>query len=318
MATLTFVVTTKNQHDELFLLLKTISAETNEKTDIIIIDESDEIWEFSDLSTFNFNCNVQYIFRPATSLDQSLIDGSRLATGDFVWWFGDDFILPGALTEVLKNIEEIQNLSFLWLNSAQKESNESHTFNLPKSLTVNNPNFIFDFPVGQLAFISSTVFRRYELSHYLNEAEKHEGSALVCLFLALSVIANGQNFHVDRGLFFLSSPKPPGKKRWYDPIKVWGVEYPKLLLLFEQDFDKGKIRQAIKKNMVLVLKAIISERAKGYEQGFASRNTSVLKLITVYKWTLGFWFYFPFLLINHMVLRVLFRVYVKILQFFNG
>jgi glycosyltransferase involved in cell wall biosynthesis len=311
MPYLSICIPTCNQAKALDALLESIEAGWDSRLEIVICDESDGDDSSLVVEKYSKIYPIKYLNRSRGGLDKAVLDLVQIAAGDYIWWIGDDKILPGGIRTIISYLKEMDP-DFLWVNSSEM-SNPSHlTFNLLDSVVTHDPNDLLSFDLGLLGFITATVFRRSVAVRYLDSAASFKGSAWVCLYLILSVVTSGGKLAILKTPCFSSYPKPSGEVRWYDQFQVFGINLLHIAAQFESHFDNVKFKKSITRNLVRVLKSIIVERALGYKTGFASPSVSLKSLFINYYNYLPFWVYLPLLIVPSSLLSILYPLYKKI------
>lgn len=312
---LSICIPTYNQPGELDELLASISIEALDQVEIVICDESIDDASSRIVEKY-INClPIRYFKRERTGLDLALIFLVEEAIGEYIWWVGDDCLLPGAVDKVLNIVSSNPSLDFVWINSCDATDHEKRTWAVTDSRYFGSCDDVLELDIGLLAFITATVFKRSSAIECLGRASMHAGSALVCMYIILSVISReGDKYYLGEPCF-VSNPKPAGEIRWYNQIQVFGINLPMITDEFRSNFSRRRYKAALSKNMLMVLRAIVYERAIGLSTGFADRrNFNSLKFIKIY-WTFGyFWLFFPLTFLPLKILSLLYRFYAQLLK----
>lgn len=229
-----------------------------------------------------------------------------------MWWIGDDVIAPEAIQRVIFLIEEHQDLTFIWVNSHDVRDKDALTINDRRSYFFSDKNQILELDIGLLGFITATIFKRRIAIPGLEQAKKHVGSAFVCMYIILSVIVQDGKYYFLGTPCFSSNTKPPGEVRWYDQFQVFGINLFYIVKEFEGSFSKRKIRKALLKNLSMVIKAVIVERALGLKTGFASPSPKLVSLARLYWSYWLFWLLLPLLITPRFILKPFYFFYKKL------
>ncbi len=310
MPFLSICIPTYNQPIAVDHLLNTIVGQWRADIEVVVCDDSQNDDTGFIVNEYSKLIPINYVKRDRGGLDKAVIDLVDMATGDYVWWIGDDKILPGGIATVIEFLKK-KAPDFLWVNSFDELNPSQRTFDLPDDVITYNPNELLSFDLGLLGFITATIFRRELAAKHLNAASLYQGSAWACLYLILCVVTSGGKLAILKAPCFSSLPKPSGEIRWYDQFQVFGINLLNVVLKFSECFDKQKFKFALNKNLERVLKSILVERALGYKTGFASSSISLKPLfVNYYKFPL-FWLYLPFLVIPSSFLKVLYSRYKK-------
>jgi hypothetical protein len=255
---------------------------------------------------------IQYFRGKKEGVDSAIIFLTEKARGLFVWWIGDDVIAPGAIQKILSLIDQYQDLSFIWVNSHCIKNEEALAVNNRRCYFFSNRDQIFDLDIGLLGFITATVFKRDLAIPGMAQARKHVGSAFVCMYIVLYVIAQEGRYYFLGTPCFSSNPKPSGEVRWYDQFQVFGINLFHIVKEFEGSFNKRQIKKALSKNLAMVVKAIIVERALGLKTGFASPSPKLIPLAKLYWSYWVFWAALPLLILPTFILKGLYGLYRKL------
>jgi hypothetical protein len=129
------------------------------------------------------------------------------------------------------------------------------------------------------------------------------------MYIVLYVISRGRSSYYAGESFFSSYPKPPGEVRWYDQTQVFGISLFKIVNAFKDDFDAKILKNALSKNLSMVLKAIFVERAMGLKTGFASGNKKIISLAFIYWNYLNFYKFFPLIILPVTISRLLYKAF---------
>lgn len=310
MPFLSICIPTYNQPIAVERLLNSISNQWRDNLEIIVCDDSNNQDTKIVVSEYSRHIPIKYIQRNRAGLDRAVIDLVRMANGDYIWWVGDDNILPNGIDNVFGFLEQVMP-DFLWVNSCDAFDTSLVTFPIKNDVVTYNPNDFLIFDVGLLGFITATIFKRGVAAKHLDSATAHNGSAWVCLYLILCVVTSGGKLSILKTPCFSSFPKPSGEVRWYDQFQVFGINLLHIVLEFQKSFDKAKLRTALNNNLVRVLKAVLVERAMGYKTGFASPSPKLIPLFVNYYQFLQFWVYLPLLMVPPRILNILYAIYKK-------
>jgi glycosyltransferase involved in cell wall biosynthesis len=310
MPFLSICIPTYNQPVAVDNLLSAIVEQWQVDIEVIVCDDSQAEATAVIVEKYSEIIPIRYLRRARGGLDKAIIDLVDAAAGDYVWWIGDDKILPDGIATVLEFLKK-NDPDFLWVNSFDELNPVQQTFDLQGDVITYDPNELLSFDIGLLGFITATILKRRLAARHLNTAYLHLGSAWVCLYIVLCVVTSGGRLAILSTPCFSSLPKPSGEVRWYDQFQVFGVNLLHIVLNFSERFDKNKLISALNRNLERVLRSILVERALGYKTGFASSSVSVKPLfINYYKFPL-FWLYLPLLVIPSAVLKVLYSLYKK-------
>ncbi len=303
---LTICIVTRNQPDRVDQIIRAlIGSCTKHSVELIVNDGSTNSLTNDVVDRYNSLGNIRLIQDASRSLDEALINTLEVAQGEYIWNLGDDIPYPNAVVKILEIIEKNNDINFLWINSEEEGNPKKKTLSLEFSHYVDNKDDLLKFDVGLLGFISSTIYKKNVAVKCINDAKKFTGSIFVSLFIALSVLAQNGKIYIEKDALIKSKPKLPGEGRWYDPYEVFGLNIKKILNEFEMNFSKKAYQNAVKSNIVRVLRAIIYERSMGYASGFAATNFKFCEYMASYKGYPSTWIYIPALYLPNSVLKMI-------------
>lgn len=307
---LSICIPTYNQSSSVRRLLDELFLQYVPEIEIIIRDDStnDETMEM--VQRFQRILPIRYYRGQREGLDSAIIFLTNQARGDFVWWIGDDVISSFAVKKILLILNNNNDISFLWINSSNFYDSKQLTCKTKHSgLFVDKNDVLKRIDIGLLGFITATIFKREIGANCLTDAKNYVGSAFVCLYIVLYVISRGGSNYYAGDSFFFSYPKPPGEVRWYDQTQVFGISLFKIASVFKNDFDVKILKNALSKNLSIVLKAIFVERAMGFQTGFAAGNKKIFTLAYIYWNYLNFYKIFPLLILPVPVAKILYKFF---------
>ncbi len=308
---LSVCVPTCNQSDAVRKLLEGLMPQYVTAIEVIVRDDSVNNETEEVVAEYQKVAPIRYFRGKKEGLDVAIIFLTEEARGLFVWWIGDDVIAPGAIRKIISLIEEYRDLSFVWVNSRNIRSNDVLTVNDCSNHFFSDRNKILDIDIGLLGFITATIFKRELAIPGMVQARKHVGSAFVCMYIVLYVIAQDERCYFLGTPCFSSNPKPSGEVRWYDQFQVFGINLFHIVKEFEGSFNKRQIRRALSRNLAMVIKAIIVERALGLKTGFASPSPKLVPLARLYWSYWIFWVALPLLISPNFILKILYGLYRK-------
>ena len=301
-----------NQSDKVREFFKNIIPQLNPEIsshiEIVIRDDSTNDETKNVVSRYPHN-NLRYFCEKKEGIDQALIFLLEKARGEFVWWFGDDVLEDGIVEILLDIIKSNPAISLIYLNSKNINDDSDIAFRKEGDYFFRDRNQVLEEINDQLGFITAVVFSRRYAMQSLNLAYKHIGTSWVSLFIILSVVANGEKFYFIQKPYILSSPKPPGEKRWYDSFQVHGINYFLIVQEFKDYFDKKVLRKALAEKFGRSWRAVVVERAMGLTTGFGSKSPKVLKMAKLYWSYPEFYIALPLFLTPRLVLKIFYKLY---------
>lgn len=275
--------------------LSLLSKENSGSIEIIICDDSPNDLILSIVNEYKDKIPIKYFRGAGEGLDSALIKLIEFSSGKYIWWLGDDSLIPGSVEKVCKTLSLNKDLIFLWVNSHSIDDGKL-TFGDVKSSFFNDRDKLLNYDIGLLGFITATIFRRNESIKALEKAKNHIDSAFACLYIILHVLSSKGQIGILGESCFTSREKPSGEIRWYDQFQVFGINLYDIVNEFDNIFTKSAQRKALAHNLVKVLKAILVERALGFTTGFASKHVSINILFLKYYSFPQFWFFLPLLI----------------------
>ena len=310
---LSVCVPTYNQAEAVKKLLENLVLQYTPQIEIVVCDDSTNNDTEEIVVEFQKIIPVRYFHRKREGLDRAVIFLTEEARGLFVWWIGDDVIGPDSIRRILTLISQNMDLSFIWVNSSDITNKNALTVSDTRNHFFKDRNEILKLDIGLLGFITATIFKRDVAVPGLTEAEKYIGSAFVCMYIILFVISReGRHYFLGTPSFH-SNPKPPGEVRWYDQFQVFGINLFHVVKNFQGYFDRHLIKKALSKNLKMVLKAIVVERALGLKTGFASSSQKVIPLAKIYWNYPEFYLVLPLLLLPRPLLSFFYVYYKRVM-----
>ena len=309
---LSICVPTYNQAGAVRKLLESLLPQYVPQMEILIRDDSENNETEKIVSELGKALPIQYFRGKKEGIDGALIFLTEQARGSFIWWIGDDVMHLGAIQRVLTLIEGHEDLSFIWVNSHNIEDKDVLTINDRRCYFFSSRDEVLEMEIGLLGFITATVFKRELALPGIEQARKHVGSAFVCMYIVLYVIAQNGRYYFLGTSCFSSNPKPSGEVRWYDQFQVFGINLFHIVKEFEGSFNKRQMRKALSKNLARVLKAILVERSLGLKTGFAAPSPKIMKMAKLYWSYPAFYVALPFILLPTPILRVLYALYKRV------
>lgn len=309
---LSICLPTYNQLGALKDLLESLVIQYDPQIEIVVRDDSTGTDTRSLIAEFQKKMPIRYFHGEREGLDSAVIFLTEEARGVFIWWIGDDVIAPGAIQRILTVINGNPDLTFIWANSSDITNSKALTVSDTQSRFYIDRNEPVKMGIGLLGFITATLIKREIALACLGSARKHIGSAFVCLYIVLYVLSQQGKYYFLGAPCFYSKPKPSGEVRWYDQFQVFGINLFKIVMEFNDRFDRRQIRKALSRNLALVVKAVIVERALGLNTGFASSSPKVAPLARLYWSYWVFWAALPMLLVPRKVLSKIYGLYKKL------
>lgn len=308
---LSICIPTYNQADRVGLFLESILPEVNGRFEILICDDSQVDSTENVVRKYKEKLPIKYWRRTdQRGVDSALLSLLGAATGEYVWWFGDDILNQGAIERITQFIDTTPELAFVWLNSEDETDSESKTFGRCQTRIFFARDELLDYDIGLLGFITAIIFKRTLAMNAMHAAERYVGTSFVSLYIVLSVLQGRGLCAMIGESCFKSQPKPSGEVRWYDQIQVFGVNLFNICKENGAAFSQAALDKALNRNMVRVMKSMLIEKALGYETGFANASFRKKKLVEIYWCNPTFWLYFIPLTLPRYVLHPFYRIII--------
>ena len=256
---LSICIPTYNQPKEVERLLNTLleQAVQNESVEIVIRDDSSNEETKKIVDNYLTKLPIRYFHGEKGGLDRAIIFLTQEAKGEYVWWLGDDDLAPGAVTEVLKIFKNYPEVSFLFLNGCTKDYPENPAIKITNSRFFIDSNEVIAELSDFLGFISATIFRKKLASDGVEKSKKYIGSAFVNLYIILSVLSQSKSNFFIKSPLIISKKREPTDPLWYDPVEVFGFNFPKIVREFKGNFSIFSIRKMLKKNLESIWRMVL-------------------------------------------------------------
>lgn len=313
-------IPTYNQPNSIRTFFDSAENQLTDDMEVIIRDDSpnDETGRVIKEWNGKLKCPVKYFKGEKSEFggyDKALLFLTREARGRYLWWCGDDILAPDAVERILALIKSNSELDFIWLNARDINIETDRGFDLGGDKAFKNGSEIFSTSVAHLGFPSVTILRHEKAIKNISGAEKFIGTTLTGYYLVLSVISqNGKAYFIQKPCL-LSHPKPQGEIRWYESFTVHGVNHYVIAQKFKDKFDKRAFRKGLADQFGLAWRAVIVERALGFNTGFASLSPKIWKLTKLYWSYPEFWVALPLFMLPRPALALAYKFYKQIKNF---
>lgn len=313
--TLSICIPTYNQPKSVEAFFKSVSSQLTNEIEILIRDDSTNGDTGFVVKKYipRVSIPIRYFKGEKAKVggyDEALLFLTDKANGEFLWWYGDDVMVPDAIKRILAIISTKPNLSFIWLNSRDINDPGDQGLNLGGDKYFRDGSEVFETNVGLLGFPSATLLRRDEALAGFDAAKMFIGTTLTGFYLVLHVLSQkNKEFMFVQNPCLLSNPKPPGEIRWYDSFQVHGINYFVIAQEFRDKFEPKSVRKGLADQYGRVWRAVIVERALGLETGFASRTPKIAKMVRLYWSYPEFYMAFPLMLMPRSILQMFYALY---------
>ena len=308
---LSFCIPTYGQPQQTRQTLESLIGEDLDGVEIVIRDDNEDAETEKIISEYQERLPIRYFRMEKQGLDRAFLFLSKEATGNFVWWFGDDFLEAGVIARVTRFLKNNSDVDLVYINSTDL-SGEQYSIQPQGSRYFFDHNEALYTLKDQLGFCSAILFKKETLVLGFDKAEGFVGTAWVTLFLVLHALTRGKNFYFFDGSNFKSNPKLMGESRWYDSFLVHGVYFAQVVLQFEDRFNCKILNELLAYKFSISWRAVIVERALGFKTGFAAAQVKLPDLIKLYWSYPELYIAVPMLLLPRPILARLYRIYKKI------
>lgn len=311
---LSICILSYNQAHEVERVLNSLVPQMTDEVEIVIRDDSTNDDTKNLVERFQRTFPIRYFHGKKEGIDKTIIFLTKEARGRFVWWMGDDEVVPTGVADVLGIVKQDNDVSFIWANyrlvngvTLAIDSRESRYFNSRDELLVLGGT--------GLGFISATVFKRELALSGLPYAEKYVGSAFANLFLVLHVISQpGKHFYL-RGPVVICHPatteeikqvvvKDNGKIK-NDAFEVFGINFAHIVREFSTQFSADATRTTLKKSFGQTWRGVLVAYVGGWDTPQGKR----LKLLKHFWMFPESWIAFVLFLMPRSVLAPLYSLY---------
>ena len=315
---LSICILTYNQPESVEAFFNSVSTQLTNEIEILIRDDStnDDTELVVKRHIAKMTVPVNYfkgVKAKVGGYDKALLFLTAKASGEFLWWYGDDVLAQGAIQRILSAISAKTNLSFIWLNSRDINNPDDQGLNLGGDKYFSDGSEVFLINVGLLGFPSATLLKREDALMGFDAAKKFIGTTLTGYYLVLHVLSQrNKEFMFLQTPCLLSNPKPPGEARWYDSFQVHGINYFVIAQEFKDKFEPKALRKGLAYLYGRIWRAVIVERALGLETGFASRSPKIIKMAKLYWSYPEFYIALPLMVMPRLILRMFYALHTEI------
>ena len=197
MTLLTIAHGTYNNFDRFEKTFKSITKKLGNypNVEFLILDDSDD--NVSEIFVKkNKSSQIKYIKGIKKSIDHAYIDLIKEASGEYVWWFGDDLFFDDSISKVLDIIKEEPD--FVWMNSIESGKK---TLNHGASAQLNGSEVIEK--IGDLlTFLSSILWKKSYIFPHLDVGKEFFGNAIGFCYPQIEAISKeGKFLYIDNPIF---------------------------------------------------------------------------------------------------------------------
>ena len=242
---LSFCIPTYGQPQKVRQTLESMVGQDMSGIEIIIRDDNIDFETENVVLEYVNRLPIRYFHMRKEGVDYAFLFLCREAKGNFIWWFGDDFLASNTFSRVIRFLKKNPFVDFMYINSTDI-TGKHYSLQFGGSRFFQDRNEVLNILKDQLGFCSALLFRKDILVLGLDEAEAYAGTFWVTLYLALHVLTKGNSFYFLGNRNFFCNPQFIGEARWYDPFLVHGVNVPIVVRQFENQFDRYILHKMLK------------------------------------------------------------------------
>ena len=313
---LSICIPTYNRPKAFKRLLSHLLPQIDSRVEIIIRDDSpnnDTKKIFHSLFD-DTNISHKYFHGPKIGVDEANLFLLENASGDYIWWFGDDDeLLDGGIKAVLNLIDKYNDLNFIWANFALIDKS---------SLAVDkdsdffrNGDEILESLGTNIGLLSTQIVKRKVALRGLQRAQKHiHGFSFASTAIVLYTASEPGRSYFLRGPFILCNPTTIDEIKSItvkdgdinnDGFITYGVYFLELLEDFKDRFSAKSIRKILTVNFSSLWRGMLVGWVGGWDTPKGKRM-SLLK----YYWSYPeFWVAFPIMLLPRWMVIALYKFY---------
>lgn len=259
---LSFCIPTCNRPNELQRLLQQLIPQLlkySDQVELIIKDDSDVIINNNAEEIFN-NSNLHGVYYRGIreGLDKANIFLAKKATGDFVWWCGDDEeLVEGAISKVIEILKS-EEIDFIFAN--YRLPNIGIAANQDVNRLVDG-NELIKIAGTNITLLSTGIYRRSLGLKGLLLAEKYIGTAFASqpiIFHAITSDISSKRIYFLGEPFLINHPTVLTEDGlFYDGVRAFGVTYFHLINEFCPPLDKNVVNEFLKNNFGHIWRGLI-------------------------------------------------------------
>ena len=317
---LSICIPTYNRPEELRRLLESVMPQMDERVEFVIGDDGDELVTGKVLADFPGADIIYFKNQKRLGFDANLIAVTARATGEYVWWCGDDDVIaPGAIKRVLSMLLQRYKLDFIWSNYYAFPNEKELTRNLGPSHLFRDSNEVLEKIGSPLAYMSSIIFRKELILPYLSSNNSYIiGTGFANLALVLWILSKAKaNYylHEPNIICYLSSPAAPGieDKPTYDGFQVFAINFYDIVKSFmgKGSIKNHSLRKLITENFSHVWKGILVGKARNGGELWAPRRSASLLFSRYWSYP-DYWIALPFFLMPQKLVEYCYKLFKKV------
>lgn len=311
---LSICILSYNQAPDIERLLNSLVPQVTDEVEIIIRDDSTNNETELLVERLSNIIPIRYFHGKKEGIDKTVIFLTNEARGEFVWWLGDDEVLPDGVGSVLEVIKRVPDVTFIWANYRLVYGTKL-AIDLQASRLFKSKDELLELGGAGLGFVSATVFKRKSALTGIDESKKYAGSFFVNLYLVLYVISQpGRHYYV-HGPVVICHPatvdeikmvvvKSPGVIK-NDAFEVFGVTFSRIVREFAAAFSSVTVRRVINKSFGQTWRGVLVAWVGGWDTPKGKR----VRMIKYFWMFPECWIALLFFLTPLSVNKLLYRIY---------
>ncbi|MDP1955356.1 MAG: glycosyltransferase [Polaromonas sp.] len=315
---LSICILSYNQPKEVERLLESIASQVAPAVEVLIRDDSTNDETLFVVEKFSRSFPIRYFRGKKEGIDKTIIFLTIEAKGKFVWWMGDDVIVPDGITSILRVINKyVNHVTFIWANY-RLFNGEKLAIDLPIDQFFKSRDQVLELGGAALGFVSSTIIKRDSVLSGIEKSKKHVGSAFVNLYLVLHVISQPGDHYYVRGEVVICHPTTSADAKasvvdrngvinnW--AFQVFGINFAVIVNEFSKTFSRQARRKTIKRSFGQTWRGMVV----AYVGGWDSPRGKRIQMIRHF-WTFPeCWVALVLFAMPRAVLERMYKIYKKI------
>ena len=273
---LSICIPTFNRPKAFKRFLSRLLPQIDSRVEIVIRDDSpnDDTKKIFYSLIEDINISHKYFHDSKIGLDAAVLFLLENASGDYVWFFGDDDeLLDGGIKAVLNLMDNNNDLNFIWANFALSDKS---------NLAVNRSNGFFESQDDMLeslahdiCLLSTQVVKRKVALKGLERAQKHiHGFAFASTAIVLYAATEPGRSYFLRGPFVLCNPTSMDEIKSKttqggvinnDGFITYGIYFFELMKDFNDRFSRKSIRKTLNGNFACLWRGILVGWVGGWD-----------------------------------------------------
>jgi abequosyltransferase len=312
---LSICILSYNQAPEMERLLNSLASQVSDEVEVIIRDDSTNNETELLVERFSRVFPIRYFHGEKEGIDRTVIFLTNEAKGEFVWWLGDDDVLPGGVATVLDVIKQVPDVVFIWANY-RLVNDIKLAIDLQGSRSFKSKNELLELGGAALGFVSATVFKRKMALTGIDGSKRYAGSLFSNLYLVLHVISQPGEYYYIHGPVVICYPttveeiraivtKNSGSEIINAGFEVYGITFSNIVREFTGAFSAAAIRRTIRRTFGQAWRGMLV----GWVGGWDTPKGKRVKMLK-YFWTFPeCWIALGCFLVPLSVNKLLYRIY---------